>query len=55
MFTQPWPRARESCHGLDWTDFRRRFDLHFPGLCRLFHDLYGSRADWLEQLTALLL
>jgi amylosucrase len=39
----------------DGAAFRRRFDLHFPELCRLFHDLYGSRPDWLEQLTALLL
>ena len=34
-------------------DFRRRFAAHFPDLCRLFRSLYGSRQDWLDQLTAL--
>jgi amylosucrase len=34
-------------------DFRRRFDAHFPDLCRLFRSLYGSRQDWVDQLTAL--
>src|SRR5687768_7020593 len=38
----------------DWTDFERRFDLHFPDLFRLFHSLYGSRPDWQEHLTSLL-
>jgi amylosucrase len=34
-------------------EFGRRFDAHFPDLCRLFRSLYESRPDWLEQLTAL--
>ena len=34
-------------------DFRRRFEAHFPDLCRLFRSLYGSRQDWQDQLTAL--
>lgn len=38
----------------DWTDFERRFDRHFPDLFRLFHQLYGSRPDWQEHLTSLL-
>lgn len=38
----------------DWTDFERRFDRHFPDLFRLFHSLYGSRPDWQEHLTSLL-
>ncbi|MGO4190246.1 amylosucrase [Arthrobacter sp. YAF17] len=28
-------------------------DAHLPELARLFHDLYGTRADWADQLTAL--
>ncbi|HAP91375.1 MAG TPA: amylosucrase [Arthrobacter bacterium] len=36
-------------------EFQRRLDRHFPALYRLFHSLYSSRADWLEQLTALVL
>lgn len=39
--------------GRDAPDFWRRFDTAFPELARLFHRLYGTRADWLEQLTAL--
>ncbi|MBT1003391.1 alpha-amylase family protein [Paenarthrobacter sp. DKR-5] len=38
----------------DWVAFHRRFDHYFPALERLFRSLYGNRADWLEQLTALL-
>ncbi|MFJ6079416.1 alpha-amylase family glycosyl hydrolase [Pseudarthrobacter sp. NPDC092419] len=34
-------------------DFRRRLDQHFPTLRGLFHSLYGSRQDWLDQLAAL--
>lgn len=37
----------------DGADFRRRVDAHLPDLALLFHSLYGSRADWLDQLTAL--
>lgn len=37
----------------DWPEFVRRFDVHFPDLCRLFHSLYGSQPDWQEQLGAL--
>lgn len=33
--------------------FQQRFDAHFPGLCRLFRILYGSRPDWEDQLAAL--
>ena len=33
--------------------FEERFDRHFPSLFRLFHDLYGARDDWLDQLTEL--
>ncbi|WP_309108477.1 alpha-amylase family protein [Arthrobacter sp.] len=39
----------------DWPDFARRFDRHFPDLSRLFHSLYGSRPDFQDQLTSLLL
>ena len=35
--------------------FQERFDRHFPDLYRLFHALYGSRPDFQEQLTALVL
>ncbi len=42
--------ARE---GTDWTAFEERFDRNFPELCQLFHGLYGTREDWLAQLTAL--
>lgn len=37
----------------DAADFRRRLDAHLPELARLFHSLYGTRADWADQLTAL--
>lgn len=37
----------------DAADFRGRLDAHLPELARLFHDLYGTRADWADQLTAL--
>jgi amylosucrase len=33
--------------------FRQRFDRHFPELRQLFHGLYRTREDWLDQLTAL--
>ena len=36
-------------------DFEQRFHRHFPDLHRLFHSLYGSRSDWADQLTALVL
>ncbi|WP_461163980.1 amylosucrase [Arthrobacter sp. R4-81] len=39
----------------DWTDFERRFGRHFSDLSRLFHSLYGSRRDFQDQLTSLLL
>ena len=39
----------------DWTDFERRFGRHFPDLSRLFHSLYGSRPDFQDQLTSLVL
>ena len=39
--------------GSDLEEFGRRFELHFPDLERLFRSLYGSRADWLDHLTAL--
>lgn len=39
----------------DWTDFERRFGGHFPDLSRLFHSLYGSRPDFQDQLTSLVL
>ncbi|MCU1517723.1 MAG: amylosucrase [Pseudarthrobacter sp.] len=39
----------------DWPEFERRLDVHFPDLCRLFQSLYSSRADWLDQLGALVL
>jgi amylosucrase len=35
--------------------FERRFEQHFPALSRLFHSLYGSRPDFQDQLTSLLL
>ncbi len=41
--------------GPDRDAFLQRFDRHFPELCRLFHELYGTRPDWLAQLTALTL
>jgi amylosucrase len=37
----------------DGADFRRRLEAHLPDLALLFHRLYGSRRDWLDQLTAL--
>lgn len=37
----------------DTADFRRRLDAHLPDLARLFHGLYGTRTDWLDQLAAL--
>ena len=37
----------------DGADFRRRVEAHLPDLALLFHRLYGSRTDWLDQLTAL--
>ncbi|MCB5294793.1 amylosucrase [Arthrobacter sp. SO3] len=37
----------------DSADFRRRLDAHLPDLARLFHGLYGTRTDWLDQLAAL--
>lgn len=39
----------------DWADFEQRFNLHFPDLARLFHALYGSRPDFQDQLTSLVL
>lgn len=33
--------------------FGQRLDRHFPELCGLFHGLYKTREDWLDQLTAL--
>lgn len=39
--------------GQQSTDFRQRFDRHFPDLYRLFHALYGSRPDFQDQLTSL--
>ncbi|HJW00338.1 MAG TPA: alpha-amylase family glycosyl hydrolase [Arthrobacter sp.] len=39
----------------DWPGFVRRLDVHLPELCRLFRSLYGTRADWLDQLGALVL
>lgn len=39
----------------DWTDFERRFGRHFPDLSLLFHSLYGSRPDFQDQLTSLVL
>jgi amylosucrase len=39
----------------DGAAFAGRFERHFPDLCRLFHFLYGSRPDWLDQLAALVL
>lgn len=46
--------ALESAEGLvpDPT-FRRRLDRHLPTLGGLFHSLYGTRTDWLDQLAAL--
>jgi len=41
--------------GPGWADFERRFNQHFPALRGLFHSLYGTRGDWLDQLTALVL
>ena len=47
-------------HGIAWDahcreSFEERFDRHFPVLLRLFHDLYGARPDWLDQLTELVM
>jgi amylosucrase len=47
--TDPTPRGR------DTAEFQQRFDRHFPDLYRLFHSLYGSRPDFQDQLTALVL
>ena len=44
----PGPADKEAA------SFRRRMDAHLPELARLFHGLYGTRADWPEQLTALI-
>ncbi len=41
--------------GRDNAEFQHRFDRHFPDLHRLFQSLYGSRPDFQEQLTALVL
>ncbi|BCW71100.1 alpha-amylase family protein [Arthrobacter sp. NicSoilB8] len=41
--------------GPDRAAFEERFDRHFPSLFRLFHDLYGTRHDWLDQLTELVM
>ncbi len=41
--------------GPDRAVFEERFDRHFPALFRLFHDLYGARDDWLDQLTDLVM
>ena len=41
--------------GADRAVFEERFDRHFPALFRLFHDLYGARPDWLDQLTDLVM
>ncbi|MDJ0319094.1 alpha-amylase family glycosyl hydrolase [Pseudarthrobacter sp. PS3-L1] len=38
----------------DDADFQAHLDMHFAELCELFHSLYGGRADWLDQLTALI-
>ena len=45
--TGPGPGDRDAA------DFRGRLEAHLPELARLFHDLYGTRADWADQLTAL--
>ena len=45
--TEPGPGDRDAA------DFRGRLDAHLPERARLFHDLYGTRADWADQLTAL--
>ncbi|CAM3301922.1 Amylosucrase [Arthrobacter ulcerisalmonis] len=34
-------------------DFLAHMDEHFPRLCTLFHELYGQRSDWLDQLSSL--
>ncbi len=47
-----WPRDR-CLRTRTGPDFRRRVDAHLPDLALLFHRLYGSRTDWLDQLTAL--
>ncbi len=39
----------------DGATFLRRFDEHFPELCRLFQSLYGWQNEWLDQLTQLVL
>lgn len=41
--------------GPDRAVFEERFDHHFPVLLRLFQDLYGTRQDWVDQLTNLVL
>lgn len=41
--------------GRDTAEFQQRFDRHFPALHRLFQSLYGSRPDFQDQLTALVL
>ena len=53
-------RALASGPGIVWTGpdravFEERFDRHFPVLLRLFHNLYGARHDWLDQLTDLVM
>ena len=56
MCSGPWRRARESGGTApDRAVFEERFDRHFPVLFRLFHDLYGARPDWLDQLTDLVM
>ncbi|WP_104172882.1 alpha-amylase family protein [Arthrobacter sp. Y81] len=41
--------------GRDTDDFLQRFAHHFPDMHRLFQSLYGSRPDFQDQLTALVL
>ncbi|WP_323960252.1 amylosucrase [Arthrobacter sp. JZ12] len=48
-------RSGSGSEGIDWSDFNRRFDEHFPTLHRLFEELYGDRADCLDELTQLVL
>jgi amylosucrase len=53
-------RALAAGTGIGWDGpdravFKERFDRHFPVLFRLFHDLYGARHDWLDQLQDLVM
>ncbi len=56
VLRRPRVGPRESCGtATDRAAFEERFDRHFPVLLRLFHDLYGARPDWLDQLTELVM